>query len=79
MMNDEEMIERIVIRVLERMGVDTSDPKSMRKDLERVREWRECVDSVQSKSILTMVGLAIAGGVVIFIMGIKEWFKSGAS
>lgn len=60
-----------VIETLKTLGVDTSNPFEMQRDFAHLRSWRQSVESVQRKSILTIAGIITAGILGAIWMAIK--------
>lgn len=56
------------------MGMKVDDPIEVQKDLLHLREWRITMEKVRSKSMMTAVGMAAAGVVAAFWIGIKDVF-----
>ena len=74
----EEAVEKIAERASElaiqnffiQLGVDSSDPLAMQKDFAYLRAWRESIDLVKRRSIITTVSVIITGllGVVLAVI-----------
>lgn len=43
------------------LGVDTTDPLEMQKDFAHLRAWRESIDLVKKKGIVTTVTVLVTG------------------
>lgn len=69
-------IKRIVRETVEEtltsLGVDHDDPIEMQKDFQHLRDWRQSVDAVRSKGIMTAFGVLIAGIIGALWVGIKD-------
>lgn len=50
------------------------DPE-FRRDMEHLRSWRLAVNEVKAKSLLTLVGILLTGGVALLLAGFKGWIK----
>ena len=50
-----------VTDILEKLGVDTSDPHEARADFIYLRSWRETVQAVRRQAFLTTVGILVTG------------------
>lgn len=80
---DEKEIQRIIERatdnavknVLKNLGLDTSDQTKVQRDFIYLRDWRECVESIRAKGMLTVVTVAITGVLAVLLIGMKEWLK----
>tara|TARA_R110000787_G_scaffold72823_5_gene162411 strand:+ start:3054 stop:3317 length:264 start_codon:yes stop_codon:yes gene_type:complete len=66
-----ELLQEAVQDAFTKMGMDVLDPLEMQRDFQHLRDWRLAVASVQSKSMLTLVGLLIAGFVAALWIGFK--------
>lgn len=71
----EDDIERVVNATLEKLGIDVDDHDAQRRDFLRLREWRNCMDTVQNHGILTVLGIALAGAIAAFWLGLKALIK----
>lgn len=68
---------KAVEEVLTRLGIDHADPIAVQKDLAHLREWREAMEAMKNKTLLTIVGVAVAGIIAILWLGIQT-ILSGA-
>lgn len=71
------LIAATVRETLTQLGVDHSDPMQMQQDFAHLRSWRKAVESVQTKSTATLLGLLIAGVVAMLVAGFKAWMGKG--
>lgn len=60
-----------LMREVSRMAADAE----FRKDLEHIRAWRKNMDEIKAKSLLTAIGILVAGICTAVWLGIKEIFK----
>ncbi|RUW04062.1 MAG: hypothetical protein E5X05_01370 [Mesorhizobium sp.] len=71
----EHEIRRIVAetvdQTLTRLGVDTEDPLEFQKDLQHLRAWRESVATVKQQSLVTAVGILIAGALGLMWLALR--------
>lgn len=75
----EERIEKVAERAAQlaisgffiNLGVDTSDPLAMQKDFAYLRSWRESIDLVKRRGIISAVTVIVTG-----ILGILYAFFS---
>lgn len=74
----EEIAVRVTRRVLHDLGINTENPFEVRRDFEFVREWRRTTESVRDKSILTIVGILVAGSLAMVWLGVRHLFGGGA-
>ncbi len=57
------------------LGVKVDDPIEVQKDFQHLREWRSTTDSIKSKGMLTLVGIAVSGLAAALWMGMRELFS----
>jgi hypothetical protein len=67
----EELIHKTVKNTLTSLGLRYTDPFEMQQDFQFLRELREGVRQVRSKSIITLIGIALAGLATVLWLGIK--------
>jgi len=53
------------------LGVKVDDPIEVQKDFQHLREWRTTTDSIKSKGLLTLVGIAVSGIAAAAWLGFK--------
>lgn len=71
-----EMVREVVRHTLVELGIDVSDPHEMQRDFKHLREWRESMEQVRSKSILAVIGLVVSGLVAAVWIGLKHFLGS---
>lgn len=63
-MNEQE-IKQIVSRTVEetllRMGLETSNPMEVQRDLQHLRAWRQSTEAIKRQSMLAAIGVVTAG------------------
>ncbi len=57
------------------LGVKVDDPIEVQKDFQHLREWRSTTESIKSKGMLTLVGIAVSGLAAALWLGLKELFS----
>lgn len=67
-----ELMSECVTETLTKMGVDTKDPLTMQRDFQYLRDWRENVDSIKRKGVLTMVSVLLTGLLGLLWLGFKD-------
>lgn len=55
------IVSETVDQTLVRLGVDTSDPLELQRDLQHLRDWRLSVAAVKRQGLITAVGILTAG------------------
>lgn len=68
----EEAVQRGVTRALIQLGLDTSEPIDMQRDMQFLRDLRRSTESVKGKALVTVVGILIAGGMAALWLGFKH-------
>lgn len=71
-----EAASQAVLETLTRLGLETDQPLEMQRDMQHLRTWRTSVEQVQSKGVLTVVGLAASGFIALVVVGFRDFFKS---
>jgi len=67
-----EAASQAVLETLTRLGLDAGEPLEVQRDMQHLRTWRTSVEQVQSKGVLTIVGLAASGFIALLVVGVKE-------
>lgn len=49
------------------------EDRNFQKDLEHIRKWRTTMDAIQSKGVLTIVGIISAGTLAAVWIGFKQF------
>ena len=60
-----------------RMGLDTTNPLETQRDMQHLRDWRLAVQSVTSKSMVSVVILILTGLIAATWVGIKAALTNG--
>lgn len=53
------------------------DDQEFQRDMLHLRKWRKSMDSVQSKGLLAIVGMIVAGGIATLWIGFKDLLTGG--
>ena len=69
------VVKEAVHETLMQLGVDTSDPLSMQRDFQHLRDWRLAQQTVKSKSFIAITGIIISGVTALVWVGIKSFFE----
>lgn len=67
-----EAARQAVKETLISLGVDADDPLEYQRDMQHLRSWRQASETVKRQSIITAVGIIIAGtigAVWVFVKG----------
>lgn len=64
-----------VVETLIHLGIDTSSPVEVQKDMQALRTWRLSAQQVRSHGILVAVGIFVSGALALLMMGLKELFR----
>jgi hypothetical protein len=66
-----KIVAEAVAETLLTLGIDTTDPVELQKDMAHLRAWRESVATVKRQSLVTAVGIVIAGVLGLLWLGFK--------
>lgn len=67
-----ELISESVKQTLIQLGISSSNPIEMQADMKHLRDWRKSVESIRTKGMLTIVGIAVSGTLAALLIGIKQ-------
>ncbi len=65
------IVKETVHETLIGLGVDSSNPVEMQKDLQHLRDWRLTMAEARRKGLLTIVGIFVAGVLAFLWIGFK--------
>ena len=65
------VIAETVNETLTKIGIEHDDPVEMQKDMAHLRSWRKSVAEVQTKSMITVLTIIIAGTLGAIWLGFK--------
>jgi hypothetical protein len=66
-----KIVAEAVAETLLQLGIDASDPVEMQKDMAHLRSWRESVATVKQQSLVTAVGIVVAGILGLLYLAFK--------
>lgn len=66
-----EIISESVEEVFTRLGIDSSDPLSMQRDFQHLRDWRLSVEAIKKKGFITLISFIAASVCAMIWIGIK--------
>lgn len=72
----EKIIRDTVAETLTSIGLDTKNPKELQRDFATLRDWREAMQEVRTKSLITIVGILVTGLVAAVWIGIRSMMNS---
>lgn len=67
-----KLISSTVEETLLKMGVDSTNPLEMQKDLQHLRSWRNSTEAVKRQSIIAAIGLVTAGTLALIWQTIRN-------
>jgi hypothetical protein len=70
----EQIVRRTVTEMLDRYGLDSSDTREQKLDLQHLRRWRTSVDQVGTYSIKTAITVIVTGFLGIVMLGLHKLF-----
>ncbi|MCW5674963.1 MAG: hypothetical protein KIT15_10325 [Xanthobacteraceae bacterium] len=53
--------KKTVEDLLLKLGIDHDEPIEMQKDFQHLRSWRQSSEQIRAKTVLTAIGILIAG------------------
>lgn len=53
------------------MGIDTSEPIELQRDMQHLRQWRESITTVKRQGLITAMGILTAGIIGAIWLAIK--------
>lgn len=65
------VVAEAVTETLLKLGIDTSDPVELQKDMAYLRSWRESIAQAKRHSIFTAIGVITAGILGLIWMALK--------
>ena len=69
-----EVMSEAITDAFTRMGLDAEDPIQTQADMLHLRKWRLAVDSAQTTTFRTVVGLLATGFIAVLLLGTKAFF-----
>jgi hypothetical protein len=66
-----KIVAEAVSETLLQLGIDATDPVEMQKDMAHLRAWRESVATVKQQSLVTAVGILVAGALGLLWLAFK--------
>ena len=71
----EAVSEKVVLTSLTRIGIDPTNPHEVQKDMAYLRKWRQQMETVASKALITVLGLIVIGTAAFFWDGLTASFQ----
>ena len=66
-----KIVAETVDQTLTRLGVDTESPLEFQRDLAHLRAWREAGETIKRQSLVTAVGIIIAGALGLMWLALR--------
>lgn len=70
-----ELVKESVQQTFTMLGIKFEDPTEMQADFHHLRQWRQAVETIKQKSLLTLAGIIITGFFGFVWLGIKSALK----
>lgn len=70
-----QLVEAAVEQTMLKLGVDISNPEEiiqLQQDFQHLRKWRKTVNQIESKSILTIIGIFVTGVAAAVWLGFQK-------
>ena len=74
----EAVSEKVVLTSLARIGLDLTNPYEVQQDMAYIRKWRQQMETMASKALITVLGLIVIGAVAFFWDGLTASFRGGS-
>jgi len=71
----QEIVSKGVEQAFVRMGIQADNPIEMQKDFQHLREWRTSMEAVKRKSVLSAIGVIVAGIITAIWVGVRALFN----
>lgn len=74
-----EATREVMVETMLMFGIDVSTPEAIqafRKDMAYTREWRQSVEEVKSKGLLTAVGVLFAGILGYLLLPLAQFWPT---
>jgi len=72
------LMRETVHETLTTLGVDAKNPIEMQKDFQHLREWRESMKALRSRSIMIIAATVVSGLLVAVWIGVKDLVLNGS-
>lgn len=66
-----KLVEEGVCNAFTRIGIRADEPIEMQADFQHLREWRQGVQAVKKRGLITLITTLIAGALLALWTGIK--------
>lgn len=71
----DKLVSSSVKATLLSLGIAHNDPIEMQKDFQHLRDWRESMEQVKQKGMLTAVGILVTGALAAIWLGLKGFLN----
>lgn len=68
----ERIVSESVRQTLIQLGIAAADPMEMQKDMQHLREWRKSMESIKSKTLITVLTVFLSGVLAALWIGFKS-------
>ena len=68
----ESLIRKTVDETLTSIGLDHKNPIELQRDFQALREWRQAMQDVRKKTIITLIGILVTGFAAAVWIGLKS-------
>lgn len=66
-----ELVRDTVEETLTRLGMDRSNPTAMQRDFAALRQWRESMEAIRRKGMVTLVSVIVTGVCAALWIGVR--------
>jgi hypothetical protein len=71
----EAAAEKAVEMLFAKLGIQSSDPFAMQRDMAFLREWRQTCELIRGKGMVAMLTVSITGLIGLLVLGFKQWLQ----
>lgn len=65
------IVAEAVAETLIKLGIDTSDPVELQKDMAHLRAWRESIATVKKQGLISAIGVLTVGLLGLIWLGLR--------
>ena len=72
----EDIIDKVVTRTLERIGVDVANPRQQQEDFAQLRQWREAKEQTKTALMYAFFAVVVPGVLAVMWLGFKAFWNA---
>lgn len=71
----EILLEAVALRVMNKMGIDSSSPLEMQRDFQHMRDLRLATEKIKDKGLTAAITVVVTGLIGVIALGIKSFIQ----